>query len=51
MPIARVQFPDGRIGRFEVDAGTTPEQVLDHVSSHFNESGMCVEWSVVEPMP
>jgi hypothetical protein len=27
MPIARVQLPDGRIGRFEVPEGTTPEQV------------------------
>ena len=26
MPIARFQMPDGRIGRFEVPAGTTPEQ-------------------------
>ena len=27
MPIARVQMPDGRIARFEVPEGTTPEQV------------------------
>lgn len=27
MPIARVQMPDGRIGKFEVPEGTTPEQV------------------------
>jgi len=26
MPIARVQLPDGRIGRFDVPEGTTPEQ-------------------------
>lgn len=26
MPIARVHLPDGRIGRFEVPEGTTPEQ-------------------------
>jgi hypothetical protein len=26
MPIARFQMPDGRIGRFEVPEGTTPEQ-------------------------
>ena len=28
MPIAKVQLPDGRIGRFEVPEGTTPDQVL-----------------------
>lgn len=26
MPIARFQFPDGRIGRFEIPEGTSPEQ-------------------------
>ena len=29
MPIARVQLEDGRIARFEVPEGTTPEQVLE----------------------
>lgn len=33
MPIAKVQLPDGRIGRFEVPEGTTPDQVLSFVSS------------------
>lgn len=33
MPIAKVQLPDGRIGRFEVPEGTTPDQVLEFVSS------------------
>lgn len=28
MPIAKVQLPDGRIARFEVPEGTTPEQVM-----------------------
>lgn len=32
MPIAKVQLPDGRIGRFEVPDGTTPEQVLEFAS-------------------
>lgn len=31
MPIAKVQLPDGRIGRFEVPEGTTPEQVMAFV--------------------
>ena len=31
MPIARVQMPDGRIGKFEVPEGTTPEQVESFV--------------------
>lgn len=29
MPIAKVQLPDGRVGRFEVPEGTTPEQVIE----------------------
>lgn len=33
MPIARVQLPDGRIGRFEVPEGTTPEQVVEFAKS------------------
>jgi hypothetical protein len=32
MPIAKVQLPDGRIGRFEVPDGTTPEQVIAFAS-------------------
>ncbi len=35
MPVARVQMPDGRIGRFEVPDGTTPEQVESFV---FNQT-------------
>lgn len=33
MPIARYQMPDGRIGRFEVPDGTTPEQAQALISS------------------
>lgn len=32
MPIARFQMPDGRIGRFEVPDGTTPEQAQQMIS-------------------
>jgi len=33
MPIAKVQMSDGRIGRFEVPEGTTPDQVIAFVES------------------
>ena len=32
MPVAKFQFPDGRIGRFEVPEGTTPEQAQTLIS-------------------
>ena len=32
MPIARFQMPDGRIGRFEVPEGTSPEQAQSMIS-------------------
>jgi hypothetical protein len=32
MPIARFQMPDGRIGRFEVPAGLTPDQAEQLIS-------------------
>lgn len=32
MPIARFEMPDGRIGRFEVPEGTTPEQAQKMIS-------------------
>ncbi len=37
MPIARVEMPDGRIGRFEVPEGTTPEQVQAFASQQLEE--------------
>ena len=33
MPIAKVQLADGRIGRFEVPEGTSPDQVLEFAST------------------
>lgn len=33
MPIARVQLPDGRIGRFEVPEDTTPEQAQSMIQA------------------
>jgi hypothetical protein len=35
MPIARIQLPDGRIGRFEVPEGTTPDQAVEMAQSQF----------------
>lgn len=35
MPIARFQMPDGRIARFEVPEGTTPEQAHSMMEAHF----------------
>ena len=34
MPIAKIQLPDGRIARFEVAEGTTPEQVTAFASQN-----------------
>ena len=38
MPIARFQLPDGRVARFEVPQGTTPEQAQTLMEAHFNEA-------------
>jgi hypothetical protein len=39
MPIAKVQLEDGRIARFEVPEGTTPEQVMAFAQSQFGGQG------------
>lgn len=36
MPIARFQMPDGRIARFEVPEGTTPEQAQSMISAQLS---------------
>src|SRR5690349_21044811 len=38
MPVARFQMPDGRIGRFEVPEGTTPEQAQQMISAELARS-------------
>lgn len=35
MPVARFQMPDGRIARFEVPEGTSPEQAQSLMEAHF----------------
>lgn len=35
MPVAKVQMPDGRVAKFEVPDGTTPEQVTEFATKHF----------------
>lgn len=40
MPIARFQMPDGRIGRFEVPDGTTPEQAQQLIEQQINQVGI-----------
>ena len=37
MPVARFQMPDGRVARFEVPEGTTPEQAQSMMEAHFAE--------------
>lgn len=38
MPVARFQMPDGRIGRFEVPDGTTPEQAQAMIAQSLGET-------------
>lgn len=35
MPVARFQMPDGRVARFEVPEGTSPEQAQTMAEAHF----------------
>ena len=37
MPIARFELPDGRIGRFEVPEGTTPEQAQAMIAQNIGQ--------------
>lgn len=36
MPIAKIQLPNGKIGRFEVPDGTSPEQVMQYAHENLN---------------
>lgn len=37
MPVARFQMPDGRVARFEVPEGTSPEQAQSLMEAHFSQ--------------
>lgn len=37
MPIAKFQMPDGRVAKFDVPEGTTPEQAQSFMEQHFSE--------------
>lgn len=39
MPVARFEMPDGRIARFEVAEGTTPEQAQEQISLMISQQG------------
>lgn len=39
MPVARFQMPDGRVGRFEVPDGTSPEQATKLIGEHLSSQG------------
>lgn len=38
MPIAKIQLPNGKIAKFEVEEGTTPEQVMEFANQQFSKS-------------
>lgn len=43
MPIARFQMPDGRVARFEVPEGTSPEKATELMQAHFTPAEQHVE--------
>lgn len=49
MPIAKIQLPDGRIAKFEVPEGTTPEQVTEYANANIESFGGKEPQQVEEP--
>lgn len=49
MPVARFQMPDGRIGRFEVPEGTTPEQAQSMISAAISGQSVAPETPREQP--
>lgn len=51
MPVARVQLPDGRIGRFDVPEGTTPDQVIQFASQGLQQPEAPAPQAPTQPAP
>lgn len=48
MPIAKIQLPDGRIAKFEVAEGTTPEQVTEFAEQQFSSAPRAAPSSIAD---
>lgn len=51
MPIARFQMPDGRIARFEVPEGTSPEQAQSMMEAHFSQPDLTEQQPIQQTQP
>ncbi|MFZ9145895.1 MAG: hypothetical protein ACO21H_01480, partial [Sediminibacterium sp.] len=51
MPIAKIQLPNGKIAKFEVEEGTTPEQVMEFANQQFSKSRLIDEQPTPQQAP
>lgn len=51
MPVARYQLPDGRVARFEVPEGTTPEQAQQIGADYFKQQPETTQPAIAETQP
>jgi len=51
MPIAKIQMPDGRVARIEVQEGTTPEQALAFAQSEVDKADEFVRQALAQKPP